>query len=148
MDNLVFANDAPPGKLNFQGCTPGYPASRLIPEESGPPIPFNRKKWSSLDQNRWPSLQRNAWSSWLRNGWPSLQRNWWSDAAGIRNDHLNQEWKRAQREGRPLSLVMVDIDHFKAYNDYYGHLAGDDCLQRVARTLETVVARPGDLAAR
>ncbi len=64
------------------------------------------------------------------------------------DDHLNQEWKRAQREGRPLSLVMVDIDHFKAYNDYYGHLAGDDCLQRVARTLETVVARPGDLVAR
>lgn len=64
------------------------------------------------------------------------------------DDHLAGEWKRAQREQQPLSLIMVDIDHFKAYNDYYGHLAGDDCLRQVARMLSTVVARPGDMVAR
>jgi diguanylate cyclase (GGDEF)-like protein len=64
------------------------------------------------------------------------------------DEHLEQEWKRALRDKQPLSLVMVDIDHFKAYNDYYGHLAGDDCLRQVARKLQTVVARPGDLVAR
>jgi len=55
MDNLVFAKGAPPGKLNFRGCTPGYPASRTIPEETGPPIPFYPGKVAhfaaeSLDQ--------------------------------------------------------------------------------------------------
>ncbi|ABA87358.1 sensor diguanylate cyclase, CHASE domain-containing [Syntrophotalea carbinolica DSM 2380] len=64
------------------------------------------------------------------------------------DDHLAQEWKRALRDRHPLSLIMVDIDHFKAYNDYYGHLAGDDCLRQVARMLQSVVARPGDLVAR
>jgi len=55
MDNLVFAKGAPPGKLNFRGCTPGYPASRTIPEQTGPPIPFYPEKVAhfaaeSLDQ--------------------------------------------------------------------------------------------------
>lgn len=64
------------------------------------------------------------------------------------DEHLEQEWKRALRDQLPLSLIMVDIDHFKAYNDYYGHQAGDDCLRQVARMLQSVVARPGDLVAR
>lgn len=64
------------------------------------------------------------------------------------DDHLDQEWKRAIRDTQPLGLVMLDIDHFKAYNDYYGHLAGDDCLRQVARVLKSIVARPGDLVAR
>ncbi|WP_013324510.1 GGDEF domain-containing response regulator [Gloeothece verrucosa] len=62
--------------------------------------------------------------------------------------YLKQEWKRAQREQVPLSLIMSDIDYFKDYNDCYGHLVGDDCLKLVAETINKTVWRPGDLAAR
>lgn len=62
-------------------------------------------------------------------------------------DILHAEWDTALRTGRPLALAMVDIDHFKLYNDHYGHPAGDECLQRVAAEL-TRNLRPGDLVAR
>ena len=58
------------------------------------------------------------------------------------------EWRRAVRSGRPLSLVMMDIDYFKQYNDNYGHGAGDDCLIQVASCLSSCVSRPCDLVAR
>ncbi len=61
---------------------------------------------------------------------------------------LELEWKRAARASRDLSVIMMDIDHFKAYNDNYGHGAGDDCLQRVAAALRSAVQRPSDLIAR
>jgi len=61
---------------------------------------------------------------------------------------LRHEWRRSAREGTPLSLVFCDIDNFKAYNDGYGHLAGDECLVKVARAVSTASQRPGDLAAR
>lgn len=64
------------------------------------------------------------------------------------DDCLDRAWRQAQRNGAPLSLVMADIDDFKAYNDTYGHMAGDDCLRAVARTLSHGLKRPGDLAAR
>jgi diguanylate cyclase (GGDEF)-like protein len=48
------------------------------------------------------------------------------------DQHLEEEWTRCQRYGRPLSIIMLDIDHFKAYNDRYGHPARDDCLIRIA----------------
>jgi diguanylate cyclase (GGDEF)-like protein len=48
---------------------------------------------------------------------------------------LEQEWKRGQRAGRPLSLIILDVDHFKHFNDQYGHLAGDACLQALAQAL-------------
>jgi diguanylate cyclase (GGDEF)-like protein len=64
------------------------------------------------------------------------------------NEFLMHEWHRAQREASPLSLVMIDIDFFKAYNDQYGHQRGDECLRQVGTCLRSAVKRPGDLAAR
>jgi len=61
---------------------------------------------------------------------------------------LEREWRRAQRHDRELAAIMVDIDHFKAYNDRLGHLAGDDCLRQVAQALAEGVKRGADLVAR
>lgn len=61
---------------------------------------------------------------------------------------LADEWRRRQRSRSPLSAIMLDVDHFKAFNDAYGHRAGDDCLQMVGRILAAAARRPGDLAAR
>ena len=58
------------------------------------------------------------------------------------------EWQRSRRNGRPLSLALLDIDAFKQYNDHYGHPAGDRALRAVARVAATGLRRPGDLAAR
>jgi len=64
------------------------------------------------------------------------------------DQHLEQEWARAQREGTSVALIMIDIDHFKNYNDEYGHPAGDQCLRRVAAALKGIAQRPLDLVAR
>ena len=64
------------------------------------------------------------------------------------DEALTTEWQRAARSGTPLSLLMVDIDHFKQYNDNYGHVAGDECLRRVAKVLDHCVRRAGEMAAR
>lgn len=61
---------------------------------------------------------------------------------------LAQEWKRMQRDNLPLSLIICDVDFFKNYNDHYGHLAGDGCLQRIAGIIAINPKRPADLAAR
>lgn len=59
-----------------------------------------------------------------------------------------QEWARSLRDGLPLSFAMIDVDMFKQYNDNYGHGAGDECLVRIARALNSCVQRPGDFMAR
>ncbi|KAF1044407.1 GGDEF domain-containing protein [Xylophilus sp.] len=64
------------------------------------------------------------------------------------DERLAREIGRARRDGRPLSLCMVDVDHFTRYNDTLGHLAGDDCLRAVARTLAQDALRPGDVVSR
>ena len=64
------------------------------------------------------------------------------------DEYLRQEWLRLTREQVPLSLIMCDIDHFKAYNDGYGHQAGDACLKAVAEAIQTAVKRSSDLVAR
>lgn len=63
-------------------------------------------------------------------------------------DYMEREWRRETRRGQVISLIVADIDFFKAYNDHYGHLAGDECLRRVADALRAQVHRPGDLLAR
>jgi two-component system chemotaxis family response regulator WspR len=64
------------------------------------------------------------------------------------DETLYLEWQRAQRERAQLSLMLCDVDHFKSYNDSYGHLAGDLCLKKVAAVLTEHLKRPADLAAR
>ncbi len=61
---------------------------------------------------------------------------------------MDVEWLNARRNRQPLSLILLDIDFFKQYNDHYGHLQGDDCLRTVAQALEGVATRPRDLLAR
>ncbi len=62
--------------------------------------------------------------------------------------YLDEVWVRLRREKKPLSVIMLDVDHFKAFNDNYGHQAGDDCLVMVAEAVSSQLLRPADLVAR
>jgi len=64
------------------------------------------------------------------------------------DEKLSDEWARASRDGTALSLLLIDVDHFKGYNDQHGHQAGDECLISVARFIAVQAQRPADLAAR
>lgn len=64
------------------------------------------------------------------------------------NEFYHSEWRRACREQGSIGLIMIDIDNFKAFNDHYGHLQGDECLTQVAQCLKSVVQRPRDFVAR
>lgn len=92
-----------------------------------------------------------AWLSARFRLWQQLARN---DAmTGIANRRrfdqaLLREWRSQRRSGQPLSLLLIDVDHFKSYNDSYGHAEGDRVLARVARTLSKHARRPRDLLAR
>ncbi len=64
------------------------------------------------------------------------------------DSQLDVEWRRTRRSGQPLTLIMIDVDHLKAYNDHFGHLAGDSVLRQVAQALAACLKRPCDLLAR
>ncbi|MEH1803849.1 sensor domain-containing diguanylate cyclase [Nostoc sp.] len=64
------------------------------------------------------------------------------------DEYLESEWQRLKREQLSLSLILLDVDFFKLYNDTYGHLGGDDCLRQLASALKNIVKRPADLVAR
>ena len=61
---------------------------------------------------------------------------------------MQKEWNRALRYSKSLSLIMIDVDYFKQYNDRYGHAAGDDCLKAIANSLDSTLRRAGDMVAR
>ena len=61
---------------------------------------------------------------------------------------LEAEWRRCARLSQPIALLMLDVDHFKAYNDTYGHQAGDDCLRSIGSMVQLFGKRPGGLVAR
>src|SRR3954466_1976657 len=63
-------------------------------------------------------------------------------------EFLEREWRRARRDGNPVTLIFIDIDHFRAFNREFGRKAGDEVLKQVGRALASVVGRPGDLVAR
>ncbi|MCB5185244.1 GGDEF domain-containing protein [Methylobacillus gramineus] len=67
---------------------------------------------------------------------------------GYFDETSGTEWRRAQRVGGTMSVIMLDIDHFKDFNDKFGHLKGDQCLCRIAKTLQENLLRPGDFVAR
>jgi diguanylate cyclase (GGDEF)-like protein/PAS domain S-box-containing protein len=64
------------------------------------------------------------------------------------DEALMSEWKRASRDGSELSLMMIDVDHFKSFNDKFGHQAGDACLRKISQSLSAAMRRPTDLLAR
>jgi diguanylate cyclase (GGDEF)-like protein len=64
------------------------------------------------------------------------------------DQRLRLEWERAQRSTEPLTLLMIDVDHFKAFNDRHGHQGGDEALRAVAKVIDSNIRRPADLAAR
>jgi diguanylate cyclase (GGDEF)-like protein len=64
------------------------------------------------------------------------------------DESIDREWYRCLRAGKPLALLLIDVDFFKKYNDAYGHVAGDECLRRVAGAIAACVMRPSDLCAR
>jgi len=139
------------GKGNWQ--RPSVPQSRLLEV---------RKMSDALQQmtvtleSHTESLQQQVASRTeeLRRANRELARQSGTDGlTGLANRRLfdstlKDEWARAQREQRPLGLLMLDIDHFKLYNDSYGHLSGDECLRQVAEIMAQHARRPGDLAAR
>jgi GGDEF domain-containing protein len=58
---------------------------------------------------------------------------------------FDTEWLRARREGRPIALIIADVDQFKSFNDHYGHLAGDDCLKAISGVIKSCAMRPGGI---
>ncbi|MFT7560439.1 MAG: diguanylate cyclase (GGDEF)-like protein [Flavobacteriales bacterium] len=63
-------------------------------------------------------------------------------------EKLEIAWRQATRSGEPLAILIMDIDHFKLYNDYYGHVEGDECIRKVAKALRHSMKRPNDIIAR
>ena len=64
------------------------------------------------------------------------------------DDFYSREWNNAIREQKPLSVILIDIDFFKQYNDFNGHIIGDACIKQIAQMLESCCVRPRDLVAR
>ncbi len=109
---------------------------------------------AEIDQRKSQAKELLALAEQLKQANEQLRRLSFHDSlTGLHNrryldEFLEREFKRAQRLGTELALIMIDIDYFKAYNDRFGHQAGDEALRQVAAALTLVVQRSSDLAAR
>jgi diguanylate cyclase (GGDEF)-like protein len=72
----------------------------------------------------------------------------WTKNRRILDEYLPRLWRQAAEDGRALAILLIDVDHFKLYNDRYGHQAGDAALRKVAQSIQSLVRRPLDLVAR
>ncbi len=126
---------------------------------------FELKNGKAIEASSYPVLGKNDGERYgriwmfrdvtqIRHYWTMLEKLSATDGlTGIANrrrfdEFLEREWRRSMRDFSELSLLIVDIDYFKQFNDRYGHLMGDDCLKQVAAALERTVKRAGDLVAR
>jgi len=109
---------------------------------------------NEMDQRKARERELEELNSWLHGTNLQLARQARTDGlTDLANriafdDALQSEWGRAAREQRSLAVLLIDVDNFKAYNDHYGHPAGDDCLARVARIVRREARRAGDFVAR
>ena len=97
-----------------------------------------RKKW----EQELIALQRELETLSFEDGLTGISNRRLFDS------RLEIEWAQGEQSGRMLSLILADIDLFKYYNDFYGHIEGDDCLKRIALALKQVASRPGAIVAR
>ncbi|MGK5025475.1 sensor domain-containing diguanylate cyclase [Janthinobacterium sp. RB2R34] len=115
---------------------------------------FFRKLMRQATMRDQVEMQLRAASQELEQANADLKTMAWKDGlTGLANRRafdgkLERESRRARRDGQPLSLILLDVDYFKKFNDAYGHVAGDDCLQTIARAVASSAARGEDLVAR
>jgi diguanylate cyclase (GGDEF)-like protein len=176
VDAVRLARESPPDLVLLDAEMPGmsgfkvFEALKELPDLADVPIIFvtghseSEFEIGALDMGAAdfiakpvnPSLVKARVSTHLRNKHMAdeLRRNAATDSlTGVANRRhfdgcLQREWLRSRRHGNPLSLLLVDVDHFKLYNDRYGHPKGDSCLQEVVRALESAVRRTADVVAR
>jgi diguanylate cyclase (GGDEF)-like protein/PAS domain S-box-containing protein len=132
----------------------GYTWAHYIPDRDDGEVRGFFVLVSDITELKLAQLQQEKLNAQLREQSELLRAQVFIDGlTGIANrrrfdEALLTEWRSCRRNGRPLALLMIDIDHFKLYNDHYGHQAGDACLQSVAALLKTRLQRAHDLAAR
>jgi diguanylate cyclase (GGDEF)-like protein len=132
----IVADETCLGVLNLSRDVPGYTFDQ---EEIQTAVLFGNLAALVLDNARlFAETQKAA----ISDGLTGLANRRHFDGV------LEDEWKRARREGTSLALIMIDVDSFKRYNDTYGHQAGDECLRQVASVLASTARRAMDLAAR
>jgi len=144
---LIFRRENGDWKIAHSGISIPY---HLVGSGDGQVYPIERLQ----ERNRELEILVEARTSALEDAKKRLEALSNTDGlTGIANRRafdgmLVQEWKRGQRAGTPLALIMLDVDHFKKFNDRYGHPAGDRCLQALARALAQAGRRAGELAVR
>ena len=112
------------------------------------------REWGHIVKEKKAEEQLKLLNQELKEANKKLERLANYDAlTGVANRHnfmesFENEWKRGTRNKLPISLIMIDVDFFKAYNDNYGHQAGDECLKKIAGLLQKTLSRTGDILAR